>query len=168
MAKGKFERWREPEGLILIEGWARDGLTEEQIAKKMNISRSTLSDWKTKFSDISNALKKGKEVADYQVENALFKRACGYDVVEIRQEKDSGGKVTKTVKTRKHIPPDTTAIIYWLKNRLRGKYQDKPEPVSMTEVADDGLIDALEANAEDLFADGDDGNMIPEMEDDTG
>ena len=63
-----------------IEGWARDGLTEDQIAHNMGIVRSTLSDWKTKHEDISNALKKGKEVVDRLVENALFKKTQGYTV----------------------------------------------------------------------------------------
>ena len=74
MAKGKYEEWRKKEKLILLEGWARDGLTDEQIAKNMGISRSTLSDWKKKYSDISDILKKGKEVVDREVENALLKR----------------------------------------------------------------------------------------------
>ena len=64
MARGKFEYWLTEDGLTLLEGWARDGLTDEQIAENIGISRSTLSDWKNKFSDISDALKKGKEVVD--------------------------------------------------------------------------------------------------------
>lgn len=80
MAKGKYERWRNEEGQALLKGWARDGLSEEQIARNMGISRSTLSEWKNRFPDISDAIKKGKEVADYEVENALFKKACSGDV----------------------------------------------------------------------------------------
>lgn len=126
MAKGKYEQWLEPEGLTLLEGWARDGLTDEQIASNMNISTSTLYAWKDKFSEISEALKKGKEVIDIQVENALLKRALGYDYQEERveiSEKD-GKKVTQTIK---HIPADVTAQIFWLKNRRPGKWRDKPE-----------------------------------------
>ena len=52
MAKSKAEKWLEPDGLLRIEGWARDGLTEEQIAKNMGVSRSTLSDYKVKYPDI--------------------------------------------------------------------------------------------------------------------
>ena len=70
MAKGKYEKWIKPEGLILLEGWARDGLTDEQIAHNMNISTTTLYDWKNKYPVISDTLKKGKEVVDYEVENA--------------------------------------------------------------------------------------------------
>ncbi len=58
MAKGKYEEWLEPDSLLLISAWARDGLTDDQIANNMGISRSTLSEWKKKFPDISDALKK--------------------------------------------------------------------------------------------------------------
>lgn len=60
MAKGKYQKWLEPESLILLEGWARDGLTDEQIAKNMGITRKTLAEWKIKYSDIGDTLKKGK------------------------------------------------------------------------------------------------------------
>ena len=125
MANGKYQQWLEPEGLTLLEGWARDGLTDEQIAYNIGISRSTLYDWKSKYSDISDALKKGKEVVDIQVENALLKRALGYEFQETRVEKsDKDG--TKIIQTLKHIPADTTAQIFWLKNRRPDKWRDKP------------------------------------------
>ena len=98
MAKGKYQKWLEPENLILLEGWARDGLTDEQIAKNMGISYSTLKDWKNKYSAISAALKKGKEVVDFQVENALLSSA---------------------------LEGNTTAQIFWLKNRRPDKWRDK-------------------------------------------
>ena len=86
MAKGKYQEWLEPEGLLKIEGWARDGLTDEQIAANMGIRRETLIDWKKKYPNIYNTLKKGKEVIDRQVENALLKRALGYKYDEVTQE----------------------------------------------------------------------------------
>ena len=126
MANGKYQQWLEPEGLTLLEGWARDGLTDEQIAGNIGINTSTLYDWKNKFSKISEALKKGKEVVDIQVENALLKKALGYEFQETRVEKsDKDG--TKIIQTLKHIPADTTAQIFWLKNRRPDKWRDKPE-----------------------------------------
>ena len=126
MAKGKYQQWIEPEGLTLLEGWARDGLTDEQIAGNIGINTSTLYDWKNKFPKISEALKKGKEVVDIQVENALLKRALGYEFQETRVEKsDKDG--TKIIQILKHIPADTTAQIFWLKNRRPDKWRDKPE-----------------------------------------
>lgn len=83
MAKGKYEYWLTQEGVILLEGWARDGLTDEQIAQCMGIVPSTLYEWKKKHSEISEALKKGKAVIDRQVENALLKRALGYSYTEV-------------------------------------------------------------------------------------
>lgn len=65
MAKGKYQRWLEPDGLLLLEGWARDGLTDEQLAEKMGINPATLYDWKNKHPEISEALKKGKEIRGY-------------------------------------------------------------------------------------------------------
>jgi transposase-like protein len=100
MAKGKYEEWLKPDGLILIEGWARDGLTDEQIAHNMGINVATLYKWKNTYSEINESLKKTKEVVDRQVENALFKKAC---------------------------EGDTTAMIFWLKNRRPNDWRDKRE-----------------------------------------
>ncbi|WP_255428613.1 helix-turn-helix domain-containing protein [Sporosarcina sp. resist] len=129
---GKFVEWLKPEGLIKIEGWARDGLTDEQIAGNIGISRSTLNEWKKKYSDISDTLKRGKEVVDRQVENALLKRALGYQYNEVTQEKtwsDDLGiyemSVTKIVT--KEVNPDTTAQIFWLKNRKPKEWRDKQD-----------------------------------------
>lgn len=126
MAKGKYEKWLEPESLVLLEGWARDGLTDEQIAHNMGVRRETLYGWKKKHPNISNALKKGKEVVDIEVENALLKRALGYEYTEEKVEiSEKDGK--KVVQTVKHVAPDTTAQIFWLKNRRPEKWRDKPE-----------------------------------------
>ena len=110
----------------MIEGWARDGLTDEQIAKNIGISRSTLNEWKNKYSDISVALKNGKEVIDRQVENALLKRAIGYEYEEI-SEKFEGGVLTERKVTKKQVVPDTTAQIFWLKNRKPSVWRDKAQ-----------------------------------------
>ena len=120
--KGKYEYWITPEGLLKIEGWARDGLVDEQIAENIGIRAGTLYDWKNRFPDISEALKKGKEVIDRQVENALLKRALGYVYAEITYE---GGVETKRVI--KEVVPDTTAQIFWLKNRKPEVWRDKRE-----------------------------------------
>ena len=78
MAKGKYEYWLTPEGLLKLEGWARDGLTDEQIATNIGITAKTLYDWKKKYSNICEALKRGKDVVDRRVENALLRRGRGY------------------------------------------------------------------------------------------
>ncbi len=105
----KSDKWRiwfqasgelTPDGQALILGWARRGLIDEQIAANMAISLSTLKNWKRKHPSFFNALRIGKDVADYMVENALFKRA---------------------------LEGDTTAMIFWLKNRRPKEYRDKHE-----------------------------------------
>lgn len=90
----KYTDWITKEGLIKIEGWARDGLTDEQIAHNVGVRRETLYDWKKKYPNISNALKKGKEVVDREVENALLKRAKGFSYTEVTEKliADTGQK----------------------------------------------------------------------------
>lgn len=120
----KYDEWLTEEGLIKIEGWARDGLTDEQIAHNMGIATSTLYEWKKKHSEFSETLKKGKEVIDRQVENALLKRALGYSYDEVTRESVEGSlEVTKVIT--KQVSPDTTAQIFWLKNRKSVEWRDK-------------------------------------------
>ena len=128
MALGKINEWLKKDKLILLEGWARDGLTDEQIAKNIGINRTTLYDWKKKETNIADALKKGKEVIDFEVENALLKRALGY---EYEEETYENGILTKKVK--KQVPPDTTAQIFWLKNRKKEQWREKVEVVKTDE-----------------------------------
>lgn len=130
MAKGKYARWLKPESLTLLEGWARDGLTDEQIAQNVGIAVCTLYDWEARFPEISEALKKGKEVVDYEVENALYKRAVGYtyeeETKEMSRDPRTGEITRQTVRvTKKHVPPDVLAMIYWLKNRKPKDWRDK-------------------------------------------
>ena len=105
MARGKYEDWITESGLTLLEGWARDGLTDEQIASNCGISTSTLYRWKDEHREIREALKKGKEIVDYEVENALFRSA---------------------------MEGNTTAQIFWLKNRRPDKWRDKPADTNDT------------------------------------
>ncbi len=118
----KYDEWITKEGLALIAGWARDGLTEEQIAHNMGIKRQTLYEWKKRFSDISDVLKQNKEVVDRQVENALLKNALGFHYKE--EVVTNKGDVVEIVKYEK---PNTTAQIFWLKNRKRNEWRDKQD-----------------------------------------
>ena len=118
----------------MIEGWARDGLTDEQIAHNMGIAPSTLYEWKKQYSEISEALKKGKEVVDKMVENALLKRAL---------------KVTKVVE--KEVIPDTTAQIFWLKNRKPEEWRDKRQVEEKVEIESDGFLEALKSDTKSTF-----------------
>lgn len=121
MAKGKYHKWLKDDNLTLLEGWARSGLSDEQIAKNVGISTVTYYEWIKRFPDISKAIKKGKEVSDFEIENALFKSAIGYEVEEVKTyiEETAGGQKKRIEKTKKHIAPNVTAQIFWLKNRKR-------------------------------------------------
>lgn len=124
MARGKINEWLKKDKLILLEGWAREGLTDEQIAKNIGISRASLYEWKKKEVDISDALKKGKEVVDFEVENALLKKALGYTITLNKQKVTKDGDVVDTIE-EVHVPPDTTAQIFWLRNRKSDKWRNK-------------------------------------------
>lgn len=94
------EFWLEKDNLILLNGWKRNGLTDEQIAENMGISRRTFYNWRNKYPQLEKVTKLGKEHANFAVENALFKKAIG---------------------------GNTTAMIFWLKNNWRSKYSDSPK-----------------------------------------
>lgn len=116
--KAKYERWKTKEGRILLEGWARDGLTDEQIAKNMGVSSTTFYRWKSEHREIRESLKRGKDVADYEVENALFREA---------------------------LRGNTTAQIFWLKNRRPDKWRDKVAYTDETELNKlDELISSID------------------------
>lgn len=120
MASGKFEYWLTEDGLTLLKGYARRGLNDEQIAAKMHIVPSTLYEWKKRFPEISEALKDGKDLPDIKMENALYEAGINGNV---------------------------TAMIFWLKNRLKGEWKDKPvedQQTAALETAMRALADIIE------------------------
>lgn len=139
MAVLKPEDWLEPDMLLLIEGWAREGLIDKEIAQKMNVSEATLNNYKKKYPEVKEALRKGKELVDIEVENALLKKALGYNVEVQKAFKikdiiynENGRKISETerieyAKEEVHVPADTTAQIFWLKNRKKAQWRDKVE-----------------------------------------
>jgi len=128
IAKSKYETDVKPR-LIEIEAWKRDGLTDEQIMKNLGIAKATFYKYVNENSELSERLKKGKEVADIEVENALFKRAIGYRYKEkIKEVKEIDGKKTVFIKeVEKEMPGDVGAQIFWLKNRKSSKWKDKQD-----------------------------------------
>lgn len=127
---GKYGEWITEDGLLKVQGWARDGLSNEQIAHNIGINQDTLYEWQKRFPEFSEAIKKGKEVVDREVENAMLKRALGYEYDEVTQEpvtdKDTGiTEMRVTKRVTKQIVPDVTAQIFWLKNRKPNEFRDK-------------------------------------------
>lgn len=141
MAVGKYKQWLTKEGLIKIRGWARDGLTDKQIAEKLGVSKQTFYDWLKKYPDFSDSLKRGKEIVDREVENALLKRALGYSYQECTEITDADGNTTTKV-TIKQVVPDTTAQIFWLKNRKPNVWREKRE-VEVTNDKQSSSMDQL-------------------------
>lgn len=160
----KYEYWLTSEGLLKLEAWARDGLTDEQIAQNMDIDSATLYRWKKRYCEICESLKRGKEIVDIQVENALLKRALGYsynedkyisvpmDLAEYTEKleqymnmykfehpeatdselmlvRERFPKTKEVLAERKvkEVIPDTTAQIFWLKNRCPDRWRDKQD-----------------------------------------
>jgi DNA-binding XRE family transcriptional regulator len=136
MAKSKWDDVKEK--LILIEAWARDGLTDEQIAHNLGISKDTFYTYKKEHTDFSDSLKRGKEVVDVEVENALYKKATGF-IMKIKKafkvkhvKYNEGKRVSEDeevilAEEEVYISPDTTAQIFWLKNRKPMDWRDKHE-----------------------------------------
>ena len=145
--KSKYQTHVEPK-LFLVECWARDGCTDEQIAKKLGVAYSTFREYIALYPALSAFLKKGKEVIDFEVENALLKRALGYDYCEekVEIEQNAGGRTIskKVVQTVKQVAPDVGAAAFWLKNRRPDKWRDRftADPPA-TDTEDDGLFDAI-------------------------
>lgn len=137
MGRSKYFTHVEPK-LEEVRKWAKDGLSDKQIATNLGIAYSTFREYKKKFSALSAPLKEGKASAVKQVENALFKKALGYEYEEVTKElamnEETGKqelKITKVVTKRVH--PDTTAIIFYLKNRMSDKWKNDPHKVKMDE-----------------------------------
>lgn len=114
--------------LILIEKWIRDGLTEEQICKNLGVGKSAFNEYKHKYPELVEALKKGREVFIAEVENALAKRALGFSVTETKTyiKTDDDKEIEYTERTTKYYPPDVAACSILLKNKDRGNWSDNP------------------------------------------
>lgn len=132
MGRKQYDYWLTEEGLTLVSGWARNGLTDEQIAKNIGVSRKTYYAWMKKYPEFRSAVRKNKEMADLAVENALYRSAMGYTIEEDVMErvwdpKEKEYKVQPTKKRTRYVPPSQTAQIFWLKNRRPDLWRDKQE-----------------------------------------
>ncbi len=121
--KGKYHEWITEQGLGIVAAWKRNGLTNEQIAKNIGVNQDTLYTWIRRFPEFSEALKIGRDEADMQVENALFKRALGYYIEDIQEEYEGTVRVKRVVK-KKWVAPDISAQIFWLKNRASNRWRN--------------------------------------------
>lgn len=163
MARAEYKKWLEPDNLTRLRSWARDGLTNEQIAKKIGVRRQTISEWSKKYPDIADALKKGKEVVDSEIEDSLISvmkkhtitttqyKMVKKDDFNLKAERSKFANIYKldhpnatkneiliataenvdvyekipVSKTVTEVDPNTSAIIFWLKNRRPDVYRDQ-------------------------------------------
>jgi hypothetical protein len=124
--KSIADDWLEPDRLGLIEGWARDGYTFQDIANRIGISTMALRKWRDSYEEFNEALRKGREIVDYKVENALLKSALGYRTKEVKVTTlMQKGKVVQMMKevTSKDQAPNVSACQVWLYNRLPQKWK---------------------------------------------
>lgn len=120
------------------------GATDREIAEFFGVAERTIYDWQSRHAEFSQALKVGKAAADERVERSLYRRATGYSHEDEKVFCNAEGKVTRA-KVVKHYAPDTTACIFWLKNRKPAEWRDQldvvvdepqevsPEPLSADE-----------------------------------
>ena len=170
-AKPKYTEWLTTDGLLRIEGWARDGLSLAQIAHNVGVADSTFRRWKEENEALSAAIKRGNAPVDLEVENAMLKSALGHKetvrkAIKVKTEKQKvgEGKIVEEhieyVDEEVYIPPQVVAQIFWLKNRRPDKWKDKVEQTVITEVEDlTPLVEMLNGseNEEDTVA-----TVVPE------
>lgn len=121
----KVDDWLDEDHLLLIAGWTRDGYTYKDIAAKIGISSSAFNRWRNRYPQFNQAMKEGREIVDYKVENALLKSALGYETKETKVTiLMRYGKVVEetTETTTREVVPNVTAIQTWLYNRLPDKW----------------------------------------------
>lgn len=127
MATKLVEDWLEADGLILLESWARDGYTIDDIATRIGISKEGLWRWMKMYPEIKQAVNNGRELVDYKVENALLKAALGYKTKEVRVSTTiRNGKTIETVKetVEREQAPNVSACQVWLYNRVPKKWKN--------------------------------------------
>src|SRR5690606_31614550 len=114
-----------PEYVEAAKEMCLNGAVDADLARAFRVSVSTLSTWKLLYPDFLAAIRVAKPIADTNVEDSLYRRAMGYTRTE-QELKVIGGKLEK-VEVERNYPPDTTAMIFWLKDRTTASWSDKQE-----------------------------------------
>lgn len=130
----QVDYWLTDDGLTLLECWARDGLTDQEMALKVGVTKLALRQWRETYPEIARALATGREIIDYKVENALLKAALGYTTKEVKVtlgKKVIGGETVQMLKetTTKEVAPNVMAAMFWLNNREFDKWKRNRDKV---------------------------------------
>lgn len=140
MGVSMVEDWLEADGLILMESWARDGYTVQDIATRIGITQEALRGWMRKYPEIKQAINNGRELVDYKVENALLKAALGYKTREVRITTTiRNGKTVETIreKIEREQAPNVSACQVWLYNRVPKKWKNMNARANILEDMDE-------------------------------
>ena len=121
-----------------IKGLARRGYTVDEIAGDLGVAPSTVKKWISENADLKEAVVRGRTLADVQVEDSLFRRARGFTKKVTKTVKE--GDKARTETAEEEVPPDTTACIFWLKNRAPDLWKDRQDVA----ISDSGWVKALE------------------------
>ncbi len=152
MARQKWKEWAENEkNLTVLSAWARAGMTDEQIAKQIGISRSTFAEWKKKHDSIREAVEQGSEFADRLVENSLYQMTQGFKVTvrkafKVKDVEYENGKRVKeterleTAEEDEYIKPDVRAIMFYLENRMPERWRKKVQEISADDEGTSGIV----------------------------
>lgn len=140
--------------LMLVKKWREDGAGLDEIAEKLNISRTTLFKYQKEHADFADALKRGKEIIDSEVENSLKKECIGYTYEETTTTttaiiNERTGEITdlkrvETKTTKRYARPSVSAIAYYLNNRLPNKWKNRVVTVLEDENSDDETVKEME------------------------
>ena len=163
--RDKYKQWEKdgelPNILLLVKRWRENGAGLDEIAEKIGINRSTLFKYQNKYKDFGDALKRGKEIVDSEVENSLKKECQGYTYEETVTTRtaiidEKTGAITDLVKVetktyKKYARPSPTAIAYYLNNRVPDKWANRI--VTSLEAGD---IDEKRRSAIEAFLNGTD------------
>lgn len=155
-AKPKFD-FEDEQNLLRIEGWARDGADDKQIAKNIGYNECHFSTLKGKYPKLAKALKKGRAPLDFVIESKLYRKAMGMTVETQQAIKvkdiyfdDAGRRCEKErveiVTLKQEIPTDTTAAIFWLKNRKPEQWNRQPEKIDVTTNGNDIVKPTFDAD----------------------
>ena len=151
----EVDYWRSDDGLMLLQSWTRDGLSQSDIALKIGVSNQTITRWKKDYEDVAEALSRGKEIVDYSVENALLKAALGYKTKEVKvtigRRQINGEWVDLTKETTvKEVGPNHTAALAWLNNRKPEMWRRKDKIVEVDDEESDIKITIERGKNNDL------------------
>lgn len=151
------------DNLMLIECWARDGYTNADIAERIGVTEGTFSNWQKKFPQLKEALRNGRELVDYKVENALLKSALGYKTTESKVTlimRDGVVVEEREETTEREIAPNTTAAQVWLYNRLPKKWKKNRDNVLDLDEEDTSIqITVIKASGNDSEGDENDDSV---------